>query len=232
MSTLRGCGRWRVRFDIVPGVKHPAAVLIPVFAAAAFTPILLAQSGGDFVPLFNGKDLQGWKAGANADTFSVQDGAIVTHGPTSHLFYEGDYKGHTFRNFELSIDIMTEPNSNGGVYILTEYQESGFPGKGFEIQVNNTYRSDPRKTASIYEVKDNHDDLVPDNQWFTETITVRGDAITVKVNGKLIEEWTQPADWNGTKNFPGRRIAPGTIALQAHDPGSVVHYKNIRIRTF
>src|SRR5207248_3145827 len=112
------------------------------------------------------------------------DGAIVTHGPTSHLFYMGDYHGHSFKDFELMIDIMTEPNANGGVYIETEYQERGFPGKGFEIQVNNTYLSDPRKTASIYEVKDNNADIAPDNKWFTEDITVRGNTITVKLDGK------------------------------------------------
>jgi hypothetical protein len=183
-----------------------------------------------FTALFNGKNLTGWKAGANASTFTVQDGAIVTHGPTSHLFYMGDVHNHTFKDFELMVDIMTEPGSNGGVYIDTEYQESGFPKKGFEIQVNNTYRSDPRKTASIYEVKDNNDDIAPDNKWFTEDITVRGNRIIVKVDGKVIEDWTQPADWKGTKNFPDRKIAPGTIALQAHDPKSVVHYRNIRIK--
>jgi hypothetical protein len=37
-------------------------------------------------------------------------------------------------------------------------------------------------------------------------------------------------DWAGTKNFPGRRIGSGTIALQGHDPGSTVDYKNIRIK--
>ncbi len=50
---------------------------------------------------------------------------------------------------------MTRPNSNGGVYVLTEFEEGrqrprvrDFPSKGFEIQVNNTYR-DPIKTGSL-----------------------------------------------------------------------------------
>jgi hypothetical protein len=47
---------------------------------------------------------------------------------------------------------------------------------------------------------------------------------------QVVAEWTQPADWNGTKEFAGRRIAAGTIGLQAHDPRSVVYYKNIRIK--
>ena len=54
--------------------------------------------------------------------------------------------------------------------------------------------------------------------------------ITIKVNYRQVAQWTQPAKWTGTGDFPGRRIAPGTIALQAHDSGSIVYYKNIRIK--
>jgi hypothetical protein len=182
-----------------------------------------------YTSLFNGKDLTGWKAGDNPETWSVEDGALVTHGKHSHLFYIGDFHDHTFRDFELKVDVMTRPGANGGVYIETA-PEGGWPGKGFEVQVNNTYKTDPRKTFSIYEVKDVHEQLVPDNQWFTEDIIAKGDTITVKYNGKVIVEWTQPADWKGTSDFPNRRVGPGTIALQAHDPGSVVYYKNIRIK--
>jgi len=58
----------------------------------------------------------------------------------------------------------------------------------------------------------------------------KGDTITIKVDGKLVAQWTQPTNWNGTKDFAGRRIGVGTIALQGHDPGSTVYYKNIRIK--
>jgi ribosomal 50S subunit-recycling heat shock protein len=57
-----------------------------------------------------------------------------------------------------------------------------------------------------------------------------GDTITVLVNGKEVVRWTQPPDWAGTKEFPARKIAPGTIALQGHDPGSTTHYRNIQVR--
>ena len=193
-----------------------------------FGTAIAAEPG--FTSLFNGKDLTGWKASEHPDTFSVQDGAIVAHGPRSHCFYIGGFRQHTFKNFELKVDVMTLPKSNGGVYIQTEYQETGWPGRGFEVQVNNTYPGDPRLTGSLYEVADNGAEVAKDNQWFTEDIVVQGDHITVKVNDKLVAEWTQPAGWNGTKDFPGRRIGPGTIALQAHDPGSTIYYKNIRIK--
>jgi Domain of Unknown Function (DUF1080) len=194
----------------------------------AATPLWAADDG--FTSLFNGKDLTGWKASEHPDTFSVVDGAIVAHGPRSHCFYNGNFHQHTFKDFELKVDVMTRPKANGGVYIQTEYQETGWPGNGFEIQVNNTYPGDPRLTGSIYEVADNLAEVTKDNEWFTEDIVVKGNSITVKVNDKVVAQWTQPPGWNGTKTFPGRRIAPGTVALQAHDPGSTVYYRNIRIK--
>jgi hypothetical protein len=204
-------------------MKRLAAIL-----ALCALPVFGAEKG--FTSLFNGKDLSGWKVNENQETFSIKDGAIVAHGKRSHCFYVGDFHNHTFKDFELKVDVMTEPNSNGGIYIQTEYQPEGWPAKGFEIQVNNTFNKDPRKTGSIYEVKDNNGKVAEDNKWFTEDITVKGNHINVKVDGKVVADWTQPADWAGTKDFAGRRIAPGTIALQGHDPGSTVHYKNIRIK--
>jgi len=183
-----------------------------------------------WISLFNGKDLTGWKANENVETFSVKDGAIVAHGPRSHCFYVGDFHNHSFKDFELKVDVMTLPGANGGVYIQTEYQDQSWPQKGFEVQVNNTFVGDPRRTGSLYEVKDNSAEVAKDNQWFTEDILAKGDTITIKVDGKLVAQWTQPTNWAGTKDFPGRRIGAGTIALQGHDPGSTVYYKNIRIK--
>jgi hypothetical protein len=199
---------------------------------ALLTLLAVASAGAQdkgWTSLFNGKDLTGWKVNENFSTFSVQDGAIVAHGPRSHCFYMGDFANHTFRNFELMVDVMTRAKSNGGIYIMTEFQ-TGWPGKGFEVQVNNTFPGDPRKTASLYEVQDVHDQLVKDNEWFTEHIIAKGDNIRVLLNGKQVVNWTQPADWKGSSDFPGRRIGAGTIALQGHDAGSTVYYKNIRIK--
>ncbi len=87
------------------------------------------------------------------------------------------------------------------MYVLTEYQEVGgsdrasghFPSKGFEIQVNNSH-TDRVRTGSLYHVSDVLDDSpAKDDEWFTETITVKGDTITVKVNDKQVVDWTQPA---------------------------------------
>ncbi len=200
-------------------------LLIAVLFAAQ-----LPAAGAGWVSLFNGKDFTGWKVNENPQSFTIQDGAIVAHGPRSHCFYVGNAANHSFQDFELKVDVMTRPGSNGGIYIDTEFQNAGWPGKGFEVQVNNTFVRDPRKTASLYEVQDVTAELVPDNQWFEEHILAHGHTIVVKLNGKPVVHWAQPADWKGTADFSGRRIGPGTIALQSHDAGSTVYYKNIRLK--
>jgi hypothetical protein len=182
-----------------------------------------------FISLFNGKDLTGWtKAKENEGTFVVKDGAIVANGPRCHLFYTGPVRKADFKNFELKVDVMTQPNSNGGIYFHTAYQDTGWPAKGFEVQVNNSHR-DWRKTGGLYAVQDNKE-AFEDGKWLTEHIIVKDNVVTIMVDGKKTAEWTQPADWKGIDQFPDRRLMSGTIALQGHDPGSTVYYKNIRIK--
>lgn len=198
----------------------------------AAAPVAWAQDG--WTQLFNGKDFTGWKVGGDQNSFQIRGGALGAHGPVAHVFYDGPFNNHDFKNFELMVDVMAAPNSNGGVYFHTEFQDSGFPKKGFEVQVNNTYVRDLVKTASLYHVKDlSADDIkgmTNDNEWFTEHIIVQGDTVTIKLNGKEVVRWTQSADWNGGREGPGRVISHGTIALQGHDPNSTVHYKNVRIK--
>ena len=197
----------------------------------AMAPLAMAQNG--WISLFNGKDFTGWKVNENTATFTIQDGAIVSHGPRSHCFYVGPVKNHDFKDFELKVDVMTKPGSNGGIYFHTAYQDQSWPEKGFEVQVNNTH-TDPIKSGSLYHVKDIGasvvSSIVKDDQWFTEHIVVKGKTVTISLNGKKVVEWTQPADWNGTPDFVGRRIDHGTFALQGHDPNSTVYYKNIQVK--
>jgi len=197
----------------------------------AMAPLACAQNG--WISLFNGKDFTGWKVNENTGTFRIKDGAIVSHGDRSHCFYVGPVGNHDFKDFELKVDVKTEPGSNGGIYFHTAYQDAGWPDKGFEVQVNNTH-SDPIKSGSLYHVKDIGTEvvspIVKDNEWFTEDILVKGKTVTIKLNGKQVVQWTQPDDWKGTHDFAQRAIDHGTIALQGHDPKSTVYYKNIQIK--
>jgi hypothetical protein len=190
-------------------------VLLMLIAAASTRP---ADDG--WVRLFDGKTLDGWRASEHPATFSVKDGTIAVEGERAHLFYEGPVGNHAFQNFEFKAQVMTQPGSNSGIFIHTIYQEKGWPSKGYEIQVNQTH-TDPRKTGSVYAVQDVKDVYVKDGEWYTEHIIVQGRKITVKVNDKVINEYTE-----STEN----RLTGGTIALQGHDPKSRVYYKDVMVK--
>jgi hypothetical protein len=191
-------------------------------------PLRSADNDG-FIPLFNGKDLNDWKASDKPGTFSVEDGVLVVHGPRSHLFYMGPVHNHDFKNFHLRAELMTFPKANSGIYFHTEWQENDWPNKGFEIQVNNTH-SDRKRTAGIYDVQDNFEAPAKDNEWFVMEIIVEGKHIVTKVNGKVIEDYTEPENVQPPKNHPGRFISHGTFAIQGHDPGSKIFYKRIEVK--
>jgi Domain of Unknown Function (DUF1080) len=180
-----------------------------------------------FKAITDGKSFKGWKMAAeNPDTWKLEDGAFVAHGSRNHLYFVGD--ANPFVNFELKLDVMTEPGSNGGIYFHTAYQETGWPKAGFEVQVNQTH-TDWKKTGSLYDVVNVREQLMKDSEWYTYHIIVTGKHVTVKVNDKVAVEWDQPADRQAGKDF-ARMLDKGTFALQAHDPKSVVRYKNIRVK--
>lgn len=182
-----------------------------------------------WVSLFDGKSLDGWKVGANAQTFTVADGAIVANGQVAHLFYDGPVNDHSFKNFEFKADVMTTPGSNSGIYFHTLYQESSWPQTGYEAQVNNT-QSDWRRTGSLYAIQDVKEVYVKDNEWFTEYIKVEGKRITVKINDKQVVDYLEPDTVQRPKGMIGRILSRGTFALQGHDPGSKVYFKNIKVK--
>lgn len=182
-----------------------------------------------WISLFDGKTLNGWKVGENAETFSVDSGCIIAHGKTAHLFYEGDVHHHDFKDFDFKADVMTRPGSNSGIYIHTQYQEGGWPAKGYEVQVNNSH-TDWRRTGSLYAVVDVKEKYVPDNVWFTEAVSVRGKHIVIKLNDKTVVDYTEPENVQRPADMAGRVLSHGTFALQGHDPNSKVYFKNIMVK--
>lgn len=233
------------------------AALVLILSGSSFAADTPQPEDG-FVSLFDGKTLNGWKVGENADLFQVRDGMIVMECPAAiqspaHLFYVGEVGNHDVKNFNLKVDVMTFPKANSGIYFHTKYQESGWPNSGIECQVNNSH-VDWRRTGSLWALKniswgpetppkDNKEDvtilpkpLVTDNVWYTEEVIYRDGQITVKLDGKTVLEYTVPhADIeHKIPNNTGTWLPRGTFALQGHPPMpgqiSKVCFKNIRVK--
>ena len=198
--------------------------LLSVIAVALLFVTLSAFQNGKkkgWVKLFDGKSMEGWKINENAGSFKIEDGALVVNGDRGHIFYVGNVADHKFKNFEYKATVMTTPGSNSGMYIHTAFQEEGWPSQGYEIQVNNSH-TDWRRTGSVYGIQDVKEAPAKDDKWFTQHIIVNGNKITVKVDDKVINEYTVPAE--------GGKLSTGTFALQAHDPKSKVYYKDIMVK--
>ncbi|MDZ7371209.1 MAG: DUF1080 domain-containing protein, partial [candidate division KSB1 bacterium] len=196
---------------------------------------LWAEEG--WISLFDGKSLNGWKAAEHPKSWKIENGALVTSGPRSHLFYVGPVNGARFKNFEFYAEVMTTPNSNSGIYIHTAWQAKGWPSKGYECQIiNSTPAPEPGKyierkmTGSIYAVRNVWKSPAQDNEWFTYRIVVQGKTIRTYINDELIAEYTESADPWRPKGMEGRRLSSGTFALQCHDPNSRVYFRNLRVK--
>jgi Domain of Unknown Function (DUF1080) len=87
-----------------------------------------------------------------------------------------------------------------------------------------------KMTGSIYAVRNTWKAPAADNQWFTYRIRVVGKTIQTFVNDAPICEYTEPAAPWRPDDKKGRLLGSGTFALQAHDPGSVVRFRAIRVR--
>ncbi len=189
----------------------------------------LSAQGGDWIELFNGKNMDGWKISDNPASFNVEDGVIKVDGPRAHAFYEGKVGNHDFKNFELMVEVKTMPKANSGIFFHTVFQETGWPNKGYEVQVNQSH-GDWRKTGSLYSFNDVKEVFVKDGEWYTEHIIVNGDQVTVKINGKTVMEYNESEDKNRPANAGEKKIDRGTFALQAHDPESVIYYKSVKVK--
>ncbi|MEZ0387018.1 MAG: DUF1080 domain-containing protein [Verrucomicrobium sp.] len=205
---------------------------LSLFTVLAMSAVALAEDG--WTSMFNGKDLAGWKSNEEVPgAFTVEGGELKSGGGRAHLFYVGADGAAKFKNFEFKAKFKTTLGANGGIYIHTQFQEKGWPEKGYECQVNATH-TDRKKTGGLYAVQDVLDTAPnKDNEWSEYYIKVDGKHITIKIDGKTTVDWTQPDDWDPSKTLkgmPGRSLSEGTIAIQGHDPKSVTFYKDLFIK--
>ncbi|MBX3422902.1 MAG: DUF1080 domain-containing protein [Pirellulaceae bacterium] len=206
--------------------------LVSLVALACFMPHGASAQEDGWIEMFDGKSLAGWKANENQQSWSVKDGALVCQGPRSHLFYVAEEK--PFKNFHFKAEVKTTPGSNSGIYFHTRFLEQGWPKYGYECQVNIT-QSDPKKTSGLYGVKDVFSkDLkavgISDDQWYTQEIIVTGLRVQTIVNGQTLVDYTEPENKPAFSNDFERRLGEGTFALQAHDPKSVVSFRNLKVK--
>jgi 3-keto-disaccharide hydrolase len=183
------------------------------FLAAAALVLSARHKADDWIPMFDGSTLEGWKANQRPESWTVKNGAITGDGPASHLFWMKE----KCVNCEFKADVKINHGGNSGMYFRTAFGP-GFP-KGYESQVDNTH-SDPVRTGSLYNFVKVFEQLIPDDTWWTQHIIVEGNHIQIFVNDK------KTVDFTDEKNS----FTDGYLALQQHNAGSVVEFKNLMMR--
>ena len=180
-------------------------------------------------PLFNGKDLTGWKEFAGKKSkFTVNDKKElnVKDGP-GDLRTEGEYD-----DFILQLECISNGKAlNSGIFfrcIPEQYQN------GYEAQIQNGYKDGDRTkpvdfgTGAIYRRVPARKVVSNDHEWFTMTVLARGNHIATWVNGYQTVDWTddRTPDDNPRK---GSKTGKGHISIQGHDPTTDLSFRNLRI---
>lgn len=195
---------WAIR---VASRRFVAAAIIGLSAVASI------PAEDDWQPIFDGKTLTGWEANELPENWKVEDGAIVGRGKRSHLFYTAA----EYTDCEFRAEVMLNKGGNSGMYFRAA-RGPGWP-EGYEAQVNNS-GGDPVRTGSLYHFVPVKEKLIDDDTWWTQQVTVRGNHIEIRVNDRKVVDFTDE------KNTHSK----GYVALQQHDPGSVVHYRKLMVR--
>ena len=185
--------------------------------------------------LFDGKSLNGWKANEARGSFKVSEGEIQCEGPRSHLFFVGADGKADFRNFEFSAEVKARQGANSGIYFHTAFQQEGWLARGLEAQVLNErpaggdYREN-KLTGSLYGLRNIYKSVARDDEWFTLRISVKGKRVQIRVNEVLLVDYAEPSPAPVVPNAPGHKLGHGTFALQCHDAGSKVSFRNLRVK--
>jgi hypothetical protein len=200
--------------------------VILVTAAVAFCPLLTVQAADDesgFTPLFNGRDMTGWKLRNphGNHSWSILPGGILKNTVEKGTHGTDLVTDKKFWNFTVRYEFMTPENSNSGFYLRGRH----------ELQILGDYKSGKASingNGSIYNFKA-PDSFVtkPSGEWQTAEATIIGNRITVIMNGVKIHDNVECNKATGSE-IDNKVTEPGPIFLQG-DHGTV-SFRNIRIK--
>lgn len=193
----------------------------------------LAPAADTFKPLFNGKDLTGWKMTGPGE-FVIEDGMMKTTGGMGLLYYTKE----KFGNCVLRVVFKTaSERANSGVVIrLPEPPPDPWYGvhNGYEVQIDAA-GDDWHSTGAIYSLsKVTSRQQKPNGEFNTMDIEIRGQLTRISLNGVVVNEFKgdQPVPERKQWFEPirGPRPDSGYIGLQNHDRNSTVYFKEVSVR--
>ena len=213
------------------GLLAASTVLGHSQATPPAAPASAAQASGEWITLFNGKDLAGWMNAAGADSkWVVADGAMSGQRGSGDIWTKARYG-----NFVLEVEFMTTGNS--GVFLRTDHPQNCIQ-TGIEIQVENPGGPNRHSVGAIYDLVAPTKNAAKAGAWNKYVITVEGPKIKVELNGETVssmdlDQWTQAGrnpDGSGNKFKMALKDWKREGHLGFQDHGNKVSYRNVRIK--
>jgi hypothetical protein len=190
--------------------------------ALSILALVFAFQGKKEIPLFNGKNLDGWVI-YGTEKWYVEDGLLVSEsGPDKDYGYLGTKK--SYKDFEVNLEFKQEADGNSGVFIRSTVD--GTKVSGWQVEV----APPGHDTGGIYESYGRGWLIKPDKEkdsvlkygdWNKMKIVVKGDRVVSYLNG------VEMVDFSDEKIGKGE----GGILLQIHDGGGIkVYWRNITLK--
>jgi len=173
-------------------------------------------SSSEWIRLFNGKNLDGWKMLGYSKAFTVDQGSIKTEGVRADLVYMGNGSSPaTFEDFELRMKVKTGQKGNSGLWfhLPPDIQSRMDCDQSLQVQIDNSF--DAQRTGSIVHIQPLASSPVADDTWFELRTLVQGQTVTVFVDGKQVNQWTQPEPWVPPEKAALARMGRGLIGLES-----------------
>jgi len=208
-------------------VKRCGGILVAVLLLAIREGAQAPREGG-WVPLFNGKDLSGWKKNGD-EKWVVEQGTIFCESTANKYGYLTTEK--TYRDFILRLKFKGEAAGNSGVFlhsrILGIDPQHGPDIEGMQVEVDPNVG---KHTGGLYEsggrgwvampTAEGEQALKP-GEWNELEVSVHGAHIVRQLNGTKIVDFTDPAP----------KVTDGVIGLQIHTGGGVkMRWKDIYLK--
>jgi len=238
-------------------VRHLLSWGVLLIGLAALSAPVAAEDDKDikdlkWTPLFNGKDLTGWKMfpkpnpgqiqeiikkeqdgkvvaydgklkdDKEVPLWRVEEGILIGSGPHSHLFTE---RGD-YENFRYRVEVKINDHGNSGQYFRTAFG-ADFP-KGYEAQINSTH-GDPIRTGSLYpsfelSAEAREKNLIKKRLVEPDTWFAQ-EVIAIDNHIVIKVNGEKTVDFMDENNT----YRKGHFALQGHDPGTVVRFRKVEV---
>jgi hypothetical protein len=226
------------------------AMALLVSACAIMKPVEKQEDG--FVSIFDGKTLRGWEAlpAKTAPAWTVENGMIVGNGDQGQGYLT--YENREIADLEIKLSYRFPGEGNSGISIRAREDKThkrdfqsyhvdlGHVGIGKKVLGAWDFHTPGRKEHSCFRgdrlVIDENDkptltkiegavtkEDINKGGWNTVHVIAKGNNFKFSINGKPASEFTE--------HLPiEKRLDKGMIQLQLHDPGMIVHFKDIRLK--